>query len=202
MIKRIFDIFFAFFGIIFFTPTFIIIYFLIKLDSKGPVFFLQNRVGLEEKIFKIIKFRTMKINQVSKSTITLKNDSRITRIGRHLRKYKIDELPELFNILQGEMSFVGPRPDVPGYADQLKGENRNILKLRPGITSMASLKYANEELILSQVKDPINYNNNVIYPDKVKMNLNYYNNHNIWIDIKIIFATIFLFKRNLFFKDN
>ena len=202
MIKRIFDIFFAFFGIIFFTPIFIIVYFLIKLDSRGPVFFLQNRVGLEEKIFKIIKFRTMKINQVSKSTITLKDDCRITRIGRYLRKYKIDELPELFNILQGEMSFVGPRPDVPGYADQLKGENRNILKLRPGITSMASLKYANEELILSQVKDPINYNNNNIYPDKVKMNLNYYNNHNIWIDIKVIFATIYLLKRSLFFKDN
>ena len=202
MIKRIFDIFFAFFGIIFFTPIFIIVYFLIKLDSRGPVFFLQNRVGLEEKIFKIIKFRTMKINQVSKSTIILKNDSRITRIGRYLRKYKIDELPELFNILKGEMSFVGARPDVPGYADQLKGENRNILKLRPGITSMASLKYANEELILSQVKDPINYNNNNIYPDKVKMNLNYYNNHNIWIDIKVIFATIYLLKRSLFFKDN
>ena len=200
MIKRIFDIFFAFFGIIFFTPIFIIVYFLIKLDSRGPVFFLQNRVGLEEKIFKIIKFRTMKINQVSKSTIILKNDSRITRIGRYLRKYKIDELPELFNILKGEMSFVGARPDVPGYADQLKGENRNILKLRPGITSMASLKYANEELILSQVKDPINYNNNNIYPDKVKMNLNYYNNHNIWIDIKVIFATICLLLRSLF-KD-
>jgi lipopolysaccharide/colanic/teichoic acid biosynthesis glycosyltransferase len=100
------------------------------------------------------------------------------------------------------MSFVGPRPDVPGYADKLQGENRNILKLRPGITSAASLKYANEELLLSKVDDPVNYNNNIIYPDKVKLNLNYYYNHNIWIDIKLIFATIFLLKKNLFIKYN
>jgi len=202
MIKRVFDISFSILGIVFFFPVFLIVSLLIRLGSKGPVFFLQDRVGLEEKMFEIIKFRTMKINQVSKSTITLKNDSRITRIGRFIRRYKIDEFPELFNVLKGDMSFVGPRPDVPGYADKLQGEKRNILKLRPGITSMASLKYANEELLLSKVEDPVNYNNNVIYPDKVKLNLNYYYHHNIWIDIKVIFATIFLLKKNLFIKDN
>ena len=125
------------------------------------------------------------------NTITIDGDLRITSFGRLLRKYKIDELPELLNILKGEMSFVGPRPDLPGYADRLKGENRKILALKPGITSQASLKYSNEEEILAQQDNPIDYNNKVIYPDKIKMNLDYYYNHNLWIDIKIIFATIF-----------
>ena len=191
MLKIIFDFLLALFGIILFAPIFLVIIFLIKLDSKGSVFFMQSRVGLNGKVFKIIKFRTMNVNQNSNSTITLKDDPRITRIGKYLRKSKIDEIPELFNILIGDMSFVGPRPDVPGYADLLKGENRNILKLRPGITSHASLKYANEEFLLTQVDDPISYNNTTIYPDKVRMNLKYYNNHNIWLDIKIIFATLF-----------
>ena len=198
MIKRIFDLLLVFLCIIFLIPIFLIICLLVKLDSKGSIFFLQNRVGLDEKIFKIIKFRTMYINQSSISTITLKNDPRITKIGKYLRNYKLDELPELFNVLIGDMSFVGPRPDVAGYADKLVGVNRNILKLKPGITSWASLKYVNEELLLTQVKDPISYNNRVIYPDKVKMNLNYYNNHNIWIDIKVIFATISLLLSGLF----
>ncbi|MBT7895682.1 MAG: sugar transferase [Flavobacteriales bacterium] len=198
MIKRIFDLLLVFLCIIFLMPIFLIICLLVKLDSKGSIFFLQNRVGLDEKIFKIIKFRTMYINQSSISTITLKNDPRITKIGKYLRNYKLDELPELFNVLIGDMSFVGPRPDVAGYADKLVGVNRNILKLKPGITSWASLKYVNEELLLTQVKDPISYNNRVIYPDKVKMNLNYYNNHNIWIDIKVIFATISLLLSGLF----
>jgi lipopolysaccharide/colanic/teichoic acid biosynthesis glycosyltransferase len=197
MIKRIFDLLLAFLCIIFLMPIFLIICLLVKLDSKGSIFFLQNRVGLDEKIFKIIKFRTMYINQSSISTITLKDDPRITKIGKYLRNYKLDELPELFNVLIGDMSFVGPRPDVAGYADKLEGVNRNILKLKPGITSWASLKYVNEELLLTQVKDPISYNNSIIYPDKVKMNLNYYNNHNIWIDIKVIFATICLLLRSL-----
>ena len=200
MVKRIFDLLFAFFGIIFFSPIFLMIIFLIKLDSKGSVFFSQSRIGLKGEVFDIIKFRTMNINQNSNSTITLKDDSRITRIGKYLRKYKLDELPELFNILIGEMSFVGPRPDVTGYADKLVGLDKNILKLKPGITSRASLKYANEEFLLTQVDDPISYNNNIIYPDKVRMNLNYYNNHNLWVDIKVIFATIYLLLKS-FFKN-
>ena len=191
MTKRLFDIIFSFLGLILLLPLFIIVSILIKVDSSGPIFFLQERVGLYGKYFKIIKFRSMKVNHNDSLTITLKNDKRITRIGRKLRKYKIDEIPELINVLIGDMSFVGPRPDVPGYTDLLKGNDRNILKLRPGITSLASIKYSNEEQLLLEQEDPIAYNNDVIFPDKVKMNLNYYENNNIWIDIKIIFATVF-----------
>ena len=191
MTKRLFDIIFSFLGLILLLPLFIIVSILIKVDSSGPIFFLQERVGLHGKYFKIIKFRSMKVNQNDSLTVTLKNDKRITRIGRKLRKYKIDEIPELMNVLIGDMSFVGPRPDVPGYTDLLKGNDRNILNLRPGITSSASIKYSNEEQLLLEQEDPIAYNNDVIFPDKVKMNLNYYENNNIWIDIKIIFATVF-----------
>lgn len=191
MIKRLFDIIFSFVGIVFLFPVFIIVSILIKIDSSGPVFFIQERVGLNGNFFKIIKFRSMKTNHNNSLTVTLENDKRITRIGKKIRKYKIDEIPELINVFKGDMSFVGPRPDVPGYADLLKGESRNILKLRPGITSRASIKYANEEMILLNEDDPIAYNNNIIFPDKVKLNLNYYYNNNIWIDIKIIFATLF-----------
>ena len=191
MIKRLFDIIFSFVGIVFLFPVFIIVSILIKIDSSGPVFFLQERVGLNGKFFKIIKFRSMKTNYNNSLTVTLQNDKRITRIGKKIRKYKIDEIPELINVFIGDMSLVGPRPDVPGYADLLEGESRNILKLRPGITSRASIKYANEEMILLNEDDPIAYNNNIIFADKVKLNLNYYYNNNIWIDIKIIFATLF-----------
>lgn len=191
MIKRLFDLIFAIFGLILLLPFSLAISILIKIDSKGSVFFIQDRVGQDTFLFKIIKFRTMTTSEEIKSTISIKGDVRVTKFGEILRRYKIDELPELINILRGEMSFVGPRPDVPGYADKLNGDARNILKLKPGITSLASLKYSNEELLLSQQKNPIDYNNNIIYPDKVKMNLNYYKNHNLWIDIKIIFATIF-----------
>ena len=133
----------------------------------------------------------MFVTQESSSTISIKGDIRVTKIGVFLRKYKLDELPELINVLLGQMSLVGPRPDVPGYADKLVGEDRNILKLRPGITSPASLKYSNEEEILVKQKNPKAYNDEVIYPDKVRINLEYYNNQSIWLDIKIIFATIF-----------
>ena len=191
MIKRLFDIIFSLVGIVFLLPIFIVVPILIKIDSLGPIFFLQKRVGLNGDIFKIIKFRTMRVNHNNSLTVTVENDMRITRIGKILRKYKIDEIPELINVLVGDMSFVGPRPDVPGYADLLKGNNKNILKLRPGITSRASIKYAKEEQLLLDQQDPIAYNNDVIFPDKVKMNLNYYENNNIWIDIKIIFATLY-----------
>lgn len=138
----------------------------------------------------MIKFRTMVKND-GKNTISVKGDKRITKTGAFLRKYKLDELPELINVCLGQMSFVGPRPDVPGYADKLEGEDRLILLLRPGITGPATLKYADEETILAQVDDPVRYNDEVIYPDKVKINLKYYRQHNIWLDLKIIFATIF-----------
>ena len=133
----------------------------------------------------------MCLTQENESTISVKGDSRVTHEGKMLRRYKIDELPALLNVLKGEMSLVGPRPDVPGYADKLTGEDRKVLKLRPGITGPASLKYANEESILATVKNPKKYNDEVIFPDKVKINLNYYYNNSFLGDLKIIINTIF-----------
>ncbi|MDC0204498.1 sugar transferase [Flavobacteriales bacterium] len=189
--KRLFDLIVSLIGLIVLFPVFIIVSVLLKGSSEGPVFFMQQRIGRSGRVFKIIKFRSMKVIQSSDSTISVKGDLRITKFGAFLRKYKIDELPELFNVLRGDMSIVGPRPDVSGYADKLEGEDVLILKLRPGITGPASLKYVNEEEILALQEDPVKYNDHVIYPDKVKLNLDYYYNNNLWIDIKIIFATIF-----------
>ena len=189
--KRVCDILISSIGLISLIPLFVIISIIIKLSSKGPVFFLQNRVGKNGDIFSMIKFRSMTIQQDNLSTVSIYGDSRITNFGFFLRRYKLDELPELFNVLKGEMSLVGPRPDVPGYADKLVGEAKLILLLRPGITGPATLKYANEEKILASCNDPVRYNDEIIYPDKVKINLDYYYNNSIWIDFKIIFATIF-----------
>lgn len=189
--KRILDLFLSLVGLFILSPFFIIISILIKLSSKGPIFYIQNRVGKNAVIFKMIKFRTMHVVQQSNSSISLKGDIRITKLGAFLRRYKLDELPELFNVIIGDMSLVGPRPDVPGYADKLVGKDRNILKLRPGVTGPASLKYINEENILALQDDPISYNDTVIFPDKVRINLHYYNTQSIWLDLKIIFATIF-----------
>ena len=189
--KRLFDLTASLIGLIVLFPVFIIVSALIKTSSEGPVFFMQERIGRCGRVFKMIKFRSMKVIQNSDSTISVKGDLRITKFGAFLRKYKIDELPELFNVLRGDMSIVGPRPDVSGYADKLEGEDALILELRPGITGPASLKYANEEEILGLQEDPVQYNDDVIYPDKVKLNLDYYHNNNLWIDIKIIFASIF-----------
>lgn len=189
--KVVFDYFFAIVGLICLSPLLLLISILIITTSKGPVLYTQKRVGRFGILFTILKFRTMYSGHGDDNTVTVYGDNRITRIGYVLRKYKLDELPALINILKGEMSFVGPRPDLPGYADKLKGDDRKILELKPGITSSASLKYANEELLLASKKDPIKYNNEVIYPDKVKINLDYYYNNSFWIDIKTIFATIF-----------
>jgi len=191
MVKRIFDFTASFIGLLLIWPFFILIALLIVLDSKGPVFFRQIRVGRHAKPFKMVKFRTMTIQQESTSTVSVKGDSRITRYGAVLRRFKLDELPELWNVIKGEMSLVGPRPDVPGYADCLNGKDRMILELRPGITGPASLVFANEEEILSKVNDPEKYNREVIFPGKVRINLDYYNRRNLLLDLKIIFATIF-----------
>tara|TARA_B110000008_G_scaffold183640_1_gene182512 strand:- start:216 stop:800 length:585 start_codon:yes stop_codon:yes gene_type:complete len=189
--KRIFDFTCAFLGLIFLSPLILSLAIIVKLSSSGPVFFTQIRVGQNALLFKMFKFRTMFVIQNSSSTISVRGDIRITKIGNVLRKYKLDELPELWNVLVGNMSFVGPRPDVPGYADILVGEDRKILELKPGITGSASLKYANEEELLAHQEDPKRYNDEVIFPEKVRLNLDYYHNNNLWIDIKIIFATIF-----------
>ena len=190
MLKRTFDILLSIFAIFLLFPFFLVVSFLIVIDSGFPIFFLQKRIGRDAKEFNIIKFRTMKTNNEN-ITITVSEDSRITRIGKYLRKTKIDELPEILNVLFGQMSFVGPRPDVKGYADKLKGANRKILALRPGITGPASLKYYNEEYILSQKSNPKKYNAEVIFPDKVKINMHYFHNRSFFLDLKIIFATIF-----------
>jgi len=190
MLKRTFDILISIFAIFLLFPFFLLVSFLIVIDSGFPIFFLQKRIGRGAKEFNIIKFRTMKTNNENIS-ITVSDDSRITRIGKYLRKTKIDELPEILNVLFGQMSFVGPRPDVKGYADKLKGANRKILALRPGITGPASLKYYNEEYILSQKSNPKKYNDEVIFPDKVKINMDYFHNRSFFLDLKIIFATIF-----------
>ena len=191
MMKRLFDFITSLIGLILFSPIFIILSLLVKIYSEGSIFFIQERIGRNGKIFSMIKFRSMTVVQISNSTISVKGDVRITKIGVFLRKYKLDELPELWNVLKGDMSFVGPRPDVCGYADNLKGLDRKILELRPGITGVASLKYYNEEDVLALQDNPLKFNDEVIYPDKVRLNLDYYYNNNLWIDIKIIFATIF-----------
>ena len=190
MLKRTFDIVLSIFAIFLLFPFFLLVSLLIVIDSGFPIFFLQKRIGRDAKEFNIIKFRTMKKNNEN-ITITVSDDSRITRIGKYLRKTKIDEFPEILNVLFGQMSFVGPRPDVKGYADKLKGANRKILALRPGITGPASLKYYNEEYILSQKSNPKKYNDEVIFPDKVKINMDYFHNRSFFLDLKIIFATIF-----------
>lgn len=189
--KYLFDRTMALIGLLFLWPVLLIVAILIKVKMPGgPAFFTQKRVGRNGKLFTMYKFRSMTVNH-SGSSISVAGESRITPLGAVLRRYKLDELPELWNVLIGDMSFVGPRPDVPGYADKLEGEDRLVLKLRPGITGPASLKYANEEDILAQVEDPVKYNDEVIFPDKVKINLDYYYNHTFIGDIKLIFQTVF-----------
>lgn len=188
--KYLFDRIVSLIGLIILSPLFIIIGGLIKLKMPdGDIIFKQKRVGQFGNLFTMYKFRSM-VNNHSGNSISIAGENRITPFGRKLRKYKLDELPELWNVFIGDMSFVGPRPDVPGYADKLQGSDRDILKLRPGITGPASLKYRNEEELLSTVSNPIEYNDNVIFPDKTKINLYYLQNYSFFNDIKIIICTI------------
>jgi lipopolysaccharide/colanic/teichoic acid biosynthesis glycosyltransferase len=179
----------ALIGLLVLILPLLIIGILIKIDSKGPMFFMQWRIGRGGKPFRICKFRTMK-DQAEGDSITTADDPRVTRMGHWLRHSKVDCLTELVNVLIGQMSFVGPRPDVPGYADQLQGDDRRILQLRPGITGPASIKYRNEEELLAQQADPKTYNDTVIWPDKVKINLQYLDNWSFFGDIKLIFKTV------------
>ena len=188
--KTLFDKVFSVLGLLLSSPLFIIIAGLVKFSSDGPILFTQKRVGQFGELFTIFKFRTMLVND-EKKNISIKGDERITKIGAILRKFKLDELPELWNIIIGDMSFVGPRPDVPGYADKLKGDDRKILELKPGITGPATLRYSNEEGLLAKVDNPQKYNDEVLFPEKVKINLKYYENHSTLMDLKIIFKTIF-----------
>lgn len=214
-LKFLFDRIVALFGLLFLWPLLLIVAILIKIKMPGPVLFVQKRVGKGGKIFNCHKFRSMKLAH-NGSTISVAGESRITPLGSILRRYKIDELPGLWDVLRGKMSFVGPRPDVSGYADQLNGSDKDVLKLRPGITGPASLKYRDEENIIAEFivkvkkKDPsvlnlistidfskltseqiaLWYNDNIIYPDKVHLNCYYYRNYSFLKDLQMIFATV------------
>lgn len=188
--KFFFDRLVSFFGLIILSPLLFCIGILIRLKMPGgPVIFKQKRVGQHGRIFTMYKFRSMTVNH-SGSSVSVQGESRITPLGAVLRKYKLDELPELCNVLIGDMSFVGPRPDVPGYADKLIGDDRKILLLKPGITGPASLKYRNEEELLAEQEDPQKYNDEILFPDKVRINIEYLDNWSFWYDIKIIVYTV------------
>lgn len=190
MLKNSFDKIFALIGLLVLWPLLLLIALLIRVKMPdGAALFRQQRVGQHGKLFTMVKFRTMTTTHHG-SSISVAGESRITPLGAFLRKYKLDELPELWNILKGDMSFVGPRPDVPGYADKLIGKDRDILQLKPGITGPATLKYRNEEELLAQQPNPQQYNDEVIFPDKVKINLEYLHHHSFWGDIRIIIQTI------------
>lgn len=189
-IKYIFDRVVSLVGLLLIWPLLVVLVLMIRRSMPGaPAIFKQQRVGKDGRLFTMYKFRTM-VPHHSGSSVSVAGEDRITPLGKTLRRYKLDELPELWNILIGDMSFVGPRPDVPGYADCLEGEDREILNLRPGITGPASLKYRNEEELLAKVEDPIAYNDEVIYPDKVRLNRYYYHHYSFVMDIRMIFATV------------
>ena len=191
--KFLFDRITSLIGLLLLWPVLLVVALLIKVKMPGgPVLFCQQRVGKDGKLFTCHKFRTMRARTEEEAFtgVAAAETSRITPLGEKLRRYKLDELPELWDVFIGKMSFVGPRPDVPGYADKLVGEDREILRLRPGITGPASLKYRNEEEILASVDDPVTYNDTVIYPDKVRLNLYYLRHYSFWMDIKMIFATV------------
>lgn len=194
LMKWTFDRVMSLFGLLATSPVFLAIFISIKIaDPSQSAMFRQLRIGQHAKPFYILKFRTMKKDSGG-SNVTVAGDSRLTRIGKFLKKYKLDELPQLWNVVKGEMSFVGPRPDVPGYADMLTGEDRKILKLKPGITGPATLKYRNEMELLALQADPLEYNDKVIWPDKIKINRAYADNHSFSGDLKIILQTLKLHK--------
>lgn len=189
-LKYIFDRLMSLIGLLILWPLLLIVAIIIKWKMPdGPVVFTQKRVGKNGRLFTMYKFRSMSLGHEG-SSISVAGESRITPLGAKLRKYKFDELLELWNILIGDMSFVGPRPDVPGYADMLKGEDRKILLLRPGITGPASLKYRNEEEFLAKQENPQEYNDKVIFPDKVRINLYYLRHYSFVKDIQMIIYTI------------
>jgi lipopolysaccharide/colanic/teichoic acid biosynthesis glycosyltransferase len=191
LIKRLFDLIASSVGLLILWPVMIIIAFVIVASSKGPILFKQKRVGKGGILFSCYKFRTMINNSEKHGTVTVASDARITSVGKFLRKYKLDELPQLWNVLIGKMSFVGPRPDVPGYADMLKGEDAAVMNLRPGITGPATLFFRNEEELLTMVDNPRQFNDTVLWPLKVKINLQYLKNWKFKNDIGYILITLF-----------
>lgn len=189
--KRLFDVLVAFVGLLLAGWVIVIAAIIARLETGEPGIFIQSRIGRYGKPFRMYKVRTMKTSTESQSTVTTTNDSRITRSGRIFRKTKIDELPQFYNVLVGDMSLVGPRPDVAGFADVLTGEDRAILYLRPGITGPATLMYRDEEAILASVEDAEAYNKNIVFPHKIRINLDYIRNYTLMGDVKCIFKTVF-----------
>jgi len=190
IIKTTFDFVLSLVGLIFTLPIILMAWTVASIETRSNGFFLQKRVGRKGEIFTLVKIKTMKPVSGIHTHVTQAGDPRITLSGNFLRKTKIDELPQLFNVFIGQMSFVGPRPDVEGYADQLQGEQRMILSIRPGITGPASIKYRDEEALLSQQENPEQYNQQVIWPDKVKINMQYVKNWSLLSDIRYIYQTI------------
>ena len=191
-IKRIFDIICSGLGLIVLSPFLLFVAIKIKNESDGPIFFKQIRVGENGKEFQILKFRTMIVDAEKLGRqITVGNDSRITKIGAFLRKYKIDELPQLINVLKGDMSLVGPRPEVPRYVNMYNEEQRKVLEVKPGITDLASIRYRDENELLGQAENPDEFYIKTIMPDKLALNLEYIRKSNVFLDIYIILRTIF-----------
>ena len=191
IIKRIFDIVCSGLGLIILSPFLLFVAIRIKMGSDGPVFFKQIRVGEKGKEFKILKFRTMVVDAEKLGRqITVGNDNRITKIGAFLRKYKIDELPQLINVFKGDMSLVGPRPEVPRYVNMYTEEQRRVLDVKPGITDLASIRYRDENELLGKAENPDEFYINTIMPDKLALNMEYINKSNVFLDIYIILQTI------------
>ena len=188
--KRIFDIIMSGLGLVFLSPVFLVIAIWIKFDSPGPVFYRQVRVGRNNKDFKLFKFRSMRVGSDKKGLITVGgHDPRVTRSGYYIRKYKLDELPQLINVFLGDMSLVGPRPEVRKYVDMYTMEQLHVLDVRPGITDMASICYRNENELLAQASDPEMYYLNVVMPDKLRINLEYVKSHTFFGDCGLILKT-------------
>ena len=191
LVKRIFDLICSTLGLIVLSPVLIVIVIKIKIGSDGPVFFKQIRVGEKSMEFEILKFRTMVVDaEKLGKQITVGNDNRITKIGAFLRKYKLDELPQLINVFKGDMSLVGPRPEVPTYVRLYNEEQRKVLDVKPGITDLASIRYRDENDLLGGVENPEEFYINTIMPDKLALNLEYINRNNMFLDIYIILKTI------------
>lgn len=191
MLKRIFDIFFAAAGLIILSPVFIITAVIIKLDSKGPVIYKQSRVGKGNRDFQLYKFRSMKPDSDVSGLLTVGGrDPRITTSGYYLRKFKLDELPQLINVLKGEMSFVGPRPEVRKYVDIYTEDQKKVLSVSPGITDVASIKYRNENELLEKADDPERFYVENIMPDKISLNLEYIDQRSLFKDLKVILKTL------------
>ena len=190
MVKRLFDIVASGCGLLVLSPLFVVLAIWIKLDSKGPVFYRQVRVGRNNKDFKLFKFRSMRVGADKQGLITVGgHDPRITRSGYFIRKYKLDEFPQLINVFIGDMSLVGPRPEVRKYVDMYTPEQMRVLSVRPGITDLASIRYRNENELLEQAENPDEYYEQVIMQDKLRINLEYVENHSLWNDIKLIVMT-------------